>query len=201
MSTRRTPTPETRYKLRMALLGRPRPECAMKGEKNGHFGKPVPDEIKERVRSKLVGRQFTDEHKAKISAAISGEHHPRWKGGISFEPYCPKFNDNLKTRVRNFFGNECVLCGKSEVQNGVRLSVHHVEYNKLACCDGKPVTFAALCKCCHSKTGSDRTRWENIIHIIIDNIYNGRSYFTQEEFQSKLPEAIASGGDMKEIEV
>lgn len=105
-----------------------------------------------------------------------------WKGGISFEPYCPKFNDDLKKRVREFFDNKCILCGNPKELNGKNLHVHHVEYNKQACCDGLPVHFAALCIHCHMKTNFDRTRWENIMHIIIDEIYDGRSYFTKEEF-------------------
>jgi hypothetical protein len=105
-----------------------------------------------------------------------------WKGGISFEPYCPKFNNDLKKRIREFFNNQCLLCGKSKEENGKNLSCHHVEYNKLACCDGKPVQFAALCHSCHAKTNPNRERWESIFHSIINHIYNGKSYYTKDEF-------------------
>ena len=112
---------------------------------------------------------------------MSGKNSPFWLGGISFEPYCQKFNEEFKERVREFFNNECVLCGAT--QTGEKLSVHHVEYNKQACCDGKPVHFAALCHPCHSKTNRNgRDRWENIFHRIIDEIYEGKSYYTKEEY-------------------
>jgi hypothetical protein len=131
---------------------------------------------------KHVGKHHDDTTKHKISVAASGENNGHWKGGISFEPYCPKFNDELRTRVRAFFDCRCVICGTLEQENGRKLSVHHVEYNKSACCDGEPVHFAALCSRCHPRTNSDRTRWESMLHHIIDEIYDGRSYFTKEEF-------------------
>jgi hypothetical protein len=136
----------------------------------------------------LYGKHLSDSHKKKISlnhADMSGENSPSWKGGISFEPYCPKFNADLKRRIRAFFDNQCSLCGKTKKENGESLSCHHIEYNKAACCDGKPVQFAALCRSCHSKTGAsnDRNRWEDIMHCIILEIYAGRSYYTKEEWK------------------
>ena len=111
------------------------------------------------------------------------ESNPNWKGGISFEPYCPKFNNNLKERVRSFFDYECVLCNKTTRENGEQLAVHHVEYDKQACCDGELVHFVALCRSCHSRTNNNRLVWEHIFHRIIDELYNGRSYYTKEEYK------------------
>jgi hypothetical protein len=51
-----------------------------------------------------------------------------------------------------------------------------------ACCDGKPVRFAALCHSCHSKTNHERARWEYMLHRAIDEIWDGKSYFTKEEY-------------------
>ncbi len=113
---------------------------------------------------------------------LVGEKSLGWKGGISFEPYCPKFNDDLKKRVRSYFENRCTLCGIHEHNLKTKLCVHHVEYNKQACCDGLPVHFAALCRSCHAKTNKDRRRWEAMLHRVIDEIYNGRSYYTKEEY-------------------
>jgi hypothetical protein len=114
----------------------------------------------------------------------SGENCHFWQGGLSFEPYCPKFNNDLKRRIRSFFNNECVLCGKNKIENKQELSCHHVEYNKKACCDGKPVHFAVLCSSCHAKTNKDRENWEARLHRIIDEIYNGKSYYTKEEWKN-----------------
>lgn len=96
--------------------------------------------------------------------SISGEKAPNWQGGISFFPYCEKFNDDFRERVRAFFGRKCFLCGKMEDENGESLSVHHVNYNKQACCEGEDIPedrlFVPLCRSCHSRTsGGDREEW------------------------------------------
>jgi hypothetical protein len=130
--------------------------------------------------------------------ARTGLNAGNWKGGISFEPYCPKFNADLKSRIRAFFDHRCIVCGKSEKENGECLSCHHVEYNKLACCDGKPIQFATLCRRCHPRTNGNRSAWEENIHRIIDEIYDGKSYYTTEEFQSKLLGTSVTRSDMKE---
>lgn len=111
-----------------------------------------------------------------------GERNGNWRGGISFEPYCPKFNNDLKQRVRAFFEYRCVTCGKSEKELGYKLGTHHVEYDKAACCHGQPVTFAASCRRCHGRTNADRPRWEAMLHRCIDEIWGGRSYYTKEEY-------------------
>jgi hypothetical protein len=123
------------------------------------------------------------EVRKKLSDSHMGKLNPNWHGGISFEPYCPKWNYNLRERIRAFFGYKCIVCGKSTKENKQELSCHHVEYNKQACCDGKLVHFAALCASCHGKTGGhDRNRWQYILHYIIDEIYYGRSYYTKDEY-------------------
>jgi hypothetical protein len=114
--------------------------------------------------------------------ATSGKNSATWKGGISFEPYCPKFNNKLKERIRAFFEYRCIACGKHENELKRKLYCHHVEYNKQACCDGKPIHFAAMCSKHHAMTNHYREQWETMIHRIIDEIYNGKSYYTEEEY-------------------
>jgi hypothetical protein len=144
----------------------------------------------------LLGYKHTPASLAKMSASLKGvnrdkvgEKASQWKGGLSFEPYCPKFNPDLKRRIRAFFDHRCVLCGKGVEENGKRkqlMACHHVEYNKQACCDGQPVHFAALCVTCHSITGKNRSRWEAMLHRIIDEIYGGKSYFTKDEWGNRI---------------
>ena len=92
-----------------------------------------------------------------------GENCPAWKGGISFEPYCPKFNDAFKESIREKFGRVCFLCPTTEEENGEKLSVHHVNYNKDCLCGELECEFVPLCRPCHSKTGSNRHYWEKLI--------------------------------------
>jgi hypothetical protein len=185
--------PETRVKI----------SAAQSGEKNHQYGKPLSAETRAKMSVARRGRTFSAETRAKLSATHSGEKHyqygkplspetraklsvatsgeknPRWRGGISFEPYCPKWNKDLRRRIRAFFDHRCIMCGKS--QAGERLSCHHVEYNKSACCDGKPVQFAALCRRHHNMTtNGDRQRWEDMMHRAIDEVYGGRSYLPKD---------------------
>lgn len=114
----------------------------------------------------------------------SGENSTQWINGVSFEPYCPLWTEDLRCRIRAYFDNQCLFCAKTSVENKRKLNCHHATYNKKMCCDGKRVQFAALCNRCHNKTNKDRDRWEAIIHRIIDEIYGGRSYFTKEEWNT-----------------
>lgn len=164
----------------------------------------LPPEIWDKILFHVKGKHRSNETKRKISETYKnmsperkaeirtrhnygkGKNAHGWKGGISYEPYCPRFNKELKERIRAFFDYRCILCGKTENENNEKLSCHHVEYNKQACCDGKPVCFATLCRSCHSKTNggdNNRNKWMNMIRIIITEIYSGRSYYTEAEWK------------------
>ncbi len=173
-NTGHVPSEETRKKISEATSG----------SNNPRYGKTVTPEQRQKQSESM--KKFYQEHPEALllhSECRIGEKNYNWKGGISFEPYCPKFNQDLKERVRAFFDYECITCGKTTEENGKALSVHHVEYDKSACCDGEPVHFAAMCHRCHSKTNFDRERWEAMMHRIIDEIYDGRSYYTKEEYK------------------
>ena len=99
------------------------------------------------------------------------ESNGRWKGGVSFQPYCQKFNGRFKESIRDKFNRTCFLCGITEkdMQQDQRergkkriykLSVHHVNYNKNCLCDDSICEFVPLCISCHAKTNSDREYWE-----------------------------------------
>lgn len=123
----------------------------------------------------------------------SGENSCLWKGGISFEPYCPKFNNNLKQRIRAFFEYRCVCCGKHEKEDKRKHCCHHVEYNKQACCDGKQVCFATMCHKHHAQSNFERDRWESMLHRIIDEVYDGKSYYTIKEWEEMNDKNIHNG--------
>lgn len=116
-----------------------------------------------------------------VGIAHRGENCPAWKGGISFEPYCPKFNNEFKERVRAFFGYQCVECGYAWHEGEPRLAVHHVTFNKETCCDSSVPLFVPLCKSCHMKTGYRRDFWQQHFTDMINQYYGGRCYLTKEE--------------------
>ena len=198
--------PETRTKLSIANSGRRLPEerrvemaVLQMGEKNSMFGKTGDQSVwygkHHTIETKLkmsaaqrgennpmYGKHHSQEACKKMSAERGGENNPRWLGGISFEPYCPKFNDDLKRRIRAFFENQCVMCGNPN-PNGNALSCHHCTYDKMVCCNDNPVQFVALCHRHHTATNNgNRARWEAMLHRCIDEIWGGRSYYTKEEY-------------------
>lgn len=160
-------SPETRAKISAANKGR-----------------VITPEWREKLVESHKGKHLSCDAKIKLSVINSGENNAQWKGGISFEPYCPKFNREFKKRVRAFFEHRCVCCGKHENECRRKLSVHHIEYNKQACCDNRIAQFVTLCDMHHSKTNGDRDRWESMLHRIIDEIYDGKSYYTKEEWRN-----------------
>lgn len=92
------------------------------------------------------------EHNARYWEGAKGKEHPAWIDGVSFEPYCPKFNYDKKEEIRNRDERRCVLCGKSEILNGRRLAVHHIDGDKMQGCYGKRWYLATLCISCNSKS-------------------------------------------------
>lgn len=115
-----------------------------------------------------------------MSRLVCGEKHHNWKGGISYEPYCVLFNDEFKLRVRQFFGNTCVECGKTREEEGINMCVHHVNFDKETCCNDTKPLFVTLCKSCHSKTNFDREYWEEKYTRLINEEYNGQCYMPKQ---------------------
>lgn len=140
------------------------------------------DETRERIRKTKIGIKRPD---------ISGSNSPMWKGGISFEPYCPKFTKEFKERVRAFFNYTCIECGTP--QNGTKHCVHHVNFNKETCCDDTIPLFVPLCKSCHNKTNFDREYWKNYFINIISNYYGGKCFFTNNEMNKFLNSRMIEG--------
>jgi len=110
------------------------------------------------------------------SCSQLGENNNAWKGGKSFEPYCFKFNTKFKEYIRNKFERICFLCGKTETENGRKLDVHHVNFNKNCGCDSdETCQFVPLCISCNAKVNFHREAWErkikNKLKIKLDGWY------------------------------
>lgn len=99
------------------------------------------------------------------SAALSGDKCHLWKGGISFFPYCIKFNNRRRRAVRLFFNNTCICCGEDMDSNIYRakggtvkpheLCVHHVDHDREQGCNGKLFNLVPFCKSCHGLEQAD----------------------------------------------
>jgi len=94
---------------------------------------------------------FTEKHRRNISEGNTGKKPWNWQGGISFPPYCPKFNYMKKEEIRNQYNRVCVIGGVSALQNGQRLSVDHIDENKKQGCDGIPFNLRPLSRDIHGR--------------------------------------------------
>lgn len=90
------------------------------------------------------------------SANIVLDAHPNWLGGKSFEPYPTTWTFKLREAIRNRDGRQCRVCGKPEIDNGARLTVHHIDYVKENLAPGN---LASLCTTCHGRTNFNRPSW------------------------------------------
>lgn len=68
-----------------------------------------------------------------------GEKASNWKGGLSFEPYCSKFNKVLKEKIKQRDNYQCqypnCLCPQLEslLLYHKGLVIHHIHYDKPNC--------------------------------------------------------------------
>jgi len=152
---------------------------AQKGKKHPMYGKHHSEESKQKMRKSHS--PMSEETRKNLSETRRGEKSHNWKGGISFEPYCPKFTKEFKERVRAYFGHRCVECGKTQGQNGISLSIHHVTFDKKTCCNQSIPLFVPLCINCHTKSNHNRIFWQYWFTEMINHLYGGKCYFTKEE--------------------
>jgi len=109
----------------------------------------------------------SDEKRMKRSAAHQGIPPSEWCGYIKEHLYCVKFNESCRERNRERYDRECFMCGKTERENGKKLSVHHVDRNKQQGCDGHDWALVPLCMSCHGKAHNHvwQTRLEYLITL------------------------------------
>jgi hypothetical protein len=148
-------------------------EESRKKMKESHLGKTHDVETRNIIsQNSLKMWENQDLHK-NMSIRISGSGNPMWQGGTSFAPYCPKFNESKKEEIRNKYNRCCILCGKDECNNItkdrriIKLTVHHIDYNKLQGCEGHVWKLVPLCLTCHLKTNANRKFWETKISELV----------------------------------
>jgi len=98
-----------------------------------------------------------------------GKTNPNWKNGISFEPYCYKFNEKTKNEIRKRDNYQCQMpkCLYTQLENLIlynkSLSVHHIHYKKEDCYPD----LIALCTKCNCIVNSNRNYWEELFMKIL----------------------------------
>lgn len=168
------------------LRGENHPMYGKTGDKASFYGRHHSEESKQ-LMSENTRDMSGENHpmygikNPEHSKKMSGENNPNWQGGISFEPYCEKFDNDLKDRVRDFFNGCCYVCGIGQSELGQKLDVHHVNYNKMVCCNDVKPLFVPLCRSCHSKTLKDREYWEEFFTVSLEYLTDGKCFLPKKE--------------------
>lgn len=92
-----------------------------------------------------------------------GPNNHQWRGGVSYLPYCPKWTEELREATRDDFGRRCFICSMTEAENGRKLSVHHINFDKMAGCYGRRWNLIPLCNKCHNWTSNHRFESFNLL--------------------------------------
>lgn len=89
-----------------------------------------------------------------------GEGNPNWQNGIGKLPYSFKFTKKLKESIRKKDNYKCQNCGKTQKREledlKKKLSIHHIDYNKMNCNLNNLIT---VCKSCNTKANYNIDYW------------------------------------------
>ena len=86
------------------------------------------------------------------SQNTTGFKHWNWKGGISKEPYCQEWTNELKEFIKQRDGYKCMnpCCNSKDPDD---LTIHHFRYNKKVCGSEDLIT---VCRSCNSYANYNR---------------------------------------------
>jgi len=115
-------------------------------------GKHHTEETKRKLSKTNRKYKHTEEAKRKISESEKGEKHYNWQGGISFEPYGPKFNDELKQFILRRDNYICQETGEIE-----DLVIHHIDYDKK---NNESINLITLTRSMNAKVNFNRDYWQ-----------------------------------------
>jgi hypothetical protein len=122
----------------------------------------------------------------RLCDAKKGENNPLWNNGSSDRGYCIKFK-KVQPRVRAFFNDTCVDCGKTKEEEGRELSVHHVYSNKNVCCDeDERKLMITVCTSCHGKIPKYRINMTPEYLEKVKNIYDDKASTWNENVYRRI---------------
>lgn len=125
------------------------PETRKKASET-HTGKKLSAIHRANLSKAALKRSQSAEYRLKLSLAARGSNNSQWRGGISFLPYPPEFNELFKNEIRerdDYICQKCRTYGKR---------VHHIDYNKNNTFEENCIT---LCASCNSIVNWNRDYW------------------------------------------
>jgi len=108
----------------------------------------------------------------KSSISQSGSNNYNWQGGKSYEPYCCVWKDKeYKESIKERDNYMCLnpLCNK-KYDN--KLTIHHLDYNKLNC---HPKNLITLCTSCNTKANFDREWHQSFYSEMVNKRYYNKN--------------------------
>jgi len=125
-------------KLRESHLGQP-----------GYWtGKERDEEMNKVISAKVIKLWENSKYRKRHT----GENHHNWQGGLKF-PYSQDWTEDLKDAIRKRDGYKCQMCGSLQEALEIKLSVHHIDYDKGNC---DPENLISICTSCHAKTSAGK---------------------------------------------
>ncbi len=92
------------------------------------------------------------------SKRFRGKKHHRWLGGLKSQEYGINWSNKLKRIIRKRDNYICQNkdCNCIQNENGRKLDVHHIDYDKKNCIEENLIS---LCISCHMKSNTNREYW------------------------------------------
>ena len=159
-------TEECKQKIKdnhVDFKGEKNPMFGKYGKENPNFGSKRTIVQRQKMSERQKGKKLTEEHIQKLKKNHPHsklENSPNWQGGLSFLPYSPEFNKELKHQILE---RDNYTCQNSNCEHlSERLDVHHIDYDKQ---NNNPENLTTLCKSCHIRTNYNREYWLNYYSI------------------------------------
>ncbi len=167
-------TEEHRNNISKANKGKKRTDEQRKNISEFRKGRKHSEETRIKQSKASKGKRKSEEHRINLSKAKKGKYvrelSSQWQGGISFLPYPPEFNKELKQFIleRDNYTCQCPNCKN----NFNYLIIHHIDYDKK---NNNLENLITLCNRCHSETVGKNNRQYWIVYY--QNIMRSKHVF------------------------
>lgn len=190
-------TPEHRESIRQAakrrlsdpknhpMYGRTHSPESIKKMRNVKLGKQVSDETRAKLsdacmgeKNGFYGKTHSKESRQSMSATKQHLSYDEWEEFAKDQPYCPKFNEVCRESNREKYDRQCFVCSKPESENvlssgkHIKLSVHHIDMDKTQGCDGHEWRLVPLCRH-HHGSSAHTPIWIARIQYLLNHVWSG----------------------------